>query len=234
MSTLHILKPTVSAGCPPSFLQTNSFDSMRREVSYPGEAVLFVEGQPSQGIMVIVDGRVKLSTASADGRTIIVRIAGPGEVLGLSSTVAGRTCELTAETLEPTRVKIVPRDSFKQWLRAHPELAFRIAQELAEEYNHTCQQLRSMLLSHTATQRLARILLQMVRNAPPGKQARVQLSLTHQQMADIIGASRETVTRSLSNFRHRGIIEIEASTLIVNDQQALRAIGRGDGEGFGF
>ena len=193
-----------------------------------------MEGQPSQGIMLIINGRVKLSTASADGRTITVRIAGPGEVLGLSATVVHRTCELTAETMEPTRIKIIPRESFRQWLRTHPELAFRIAQELAEEYNHTCQQLRSMLLSHTAAQRLARTLLQLVRNTVPGKPARVQLSLTHQQIADMIGASRETVTRSLSSLRHKGIIEIEGSTLIVNDHAALRGIGRGDGEGFGF
>ena len=234
MSTLQVLQPAVSTSCPPTFLQTNSLDGITRETSYPAQALLFVEGQHSPGIMLIVKGRVKLSTASADGRTIIVRMAGPGDALGLSATVVGRTCELTAETLEPTRVKIIPRESFKQWLRAHPELAFRIAQELAEEYNHTCQQLRSMLLSHTATQRLARTLLQLVRDAAPGKQARVQLSLTHQQMADMIGASRETVTRSLSSFRHKGIIEVEGSTLVVHDREALLAIGRGDGDGFGF
>ena len=207
---------------------------MTHESSYSGEAVLFVEGQPSPGVMVIVSGKVKLSTASADGRIIVVRMAGPGEVLGLSATVVGRACELTAETLEPTRVKVISRESFKQWLRAHPELAFQIAQELAEEYNNTCQQLRSMLLTHTATQRLARTLLQLVRNAAPGKEARVQFSLTHQQVAEMIGSSRETVTRLLSGFRHRGMIEIEGSTLVVRDREALRELGHGAGAGFGF
>ncbi len=207
---------------------------MTRETSYSAEAVLFMEGQPSPGVMVIVSGKVKLSTASADGRTIVVRMAGPGEVLGLSATVVGRPSELTAETLEPTRIKIIPRQSFKQWLRAHPELAFQIAQELAEEYNNTCQQLRSMLLSHTATQRLARTLLQLVRNAGPGNEARAPFSLTHQEIAEMIGSSRETVTRLLSGFRHKGMIEIEGSTLIVHDREALRQLGHGDGAGFGF
>jgi CRP/FNR family transcriptional regulator len=213
---------------------SQSLERVTRETSYPAQALLFVEGQPAHGVMVIVSGQVKLSTASADGRTIIVHIAGPGEVLGLSATVAGRPCELTAETLEPSRIKIIPGESFKQWLRAHPEMAFRIAQELADEYNHTCQQLRTMLLSHTATQRLARTLLQLVRNAGPGNQARVPLSLTHQQMAELIGASRETVTRLLASFRHKGVIEIEDSMLIVHDLGKLREIGRGDGAGFGF
>jgi len=129
MATLQVLQnASVSAGCPVPFLiglgsSFQSLDRVTREHQYPAESVLFMEGQASQGLMVIVSGRVKLSTASADGRTIVVRVAGAGEVLGLSATVVGRTSELTAETLEPTRVKIVPRESFKQWLRAHPELA---------------------------------------------------------------------------------------------------------------
>jgi CRP/FNR family cyclic AMP-dependent transcriptional regulator len=211
-----------------------SLDRMTRETSYPGQAVLFVEGQSSQGVMVIVSGRVKLSTASADGRTIIVRMAGPGEVLGLSATVVGRPCELTAETLEPTRIKIIPRESFRHWLSVHPELAFQIAQELAEEYNNACHQLRSMALSHTAAQRLARTLLQLVRNAGPGNEARVPLSLTHQEIAEMIGISRETVTRLLASFRHKGLIELGSSMLVVRDREALRQLGGGDGAGFGF
>lgn len=240
MSTLPILQPAaVSASCGVTFWEglresSHSLESSARETSYPAHAVLFVEGQPSRGVMVIVSGEVKLSTASADGRTIVVRIAGPGEVLGLSATVVGRPCELTAETLQPTRIKIIPGSSFKQWLRAHPELAFSVAQELAEEYNNTCHQLRSMLLSHTATERLARTLLQLLRNAAPGNQARVPFSLTHQQIAEMIGASRETVTRLLAGLRHKGVIEIEDSILIVHDRGKLLEIGRGDGAGFGM
>lgn len=240
MSTLHVLQPvSAAASCAVPFLEglaesTRSLDRVTRETSYPAEAVLFMEGQPSPGVMVIVSGRVKLSTASADGRTIIVRLAGPGEVLGLSASVAGRSCELTAETLEPSRVKIIPRESFKQWLRVHPELAFRIAQELAEEYNNTCHQLRTMLLSHSAAQRLARTLLQLVHDAGPGKEARVRFTLTHQEMAEMIGSSRETVTRLLASFRHKGMIEIEDSTLVMHDREALRALGHGDGAGFAF
>ena len=193
-----------------------------------------MEGEAAQGLMVVVSGKVKLSTASADGRTIVVRVAGAGEVLGLSAAVVGRASELTAETLEPTRLRIIPRDSFKQWLRSHPELAFQIAQELAEEYNNTCQQLRSMLLTHTATQRLARTLLQLVRNAGPGNEVRAPFSMTHQEIAEMIGSSRETVTRTLSSLRHKGMIDIEGSTLVVHDREKLRELAHGDGAGFGF
>ena len=240
MATLQVLQnAVVSASCPQAFLaglgtSSSSLDRVTREHRYPSEAILFMEGQPSPGVMVIVSGRVRLSTASADGRSIVVRIAGPGEVLGLSATVVGRASELTAETLEPAHIKVISREGFRQWLRAHPELAFQIAQELAEEYNNTCQQLRTMLLSHTAAQRLARTLLQFVRNAVPNKDGRVQFTVTHQQMAEMIGSSRETVTRLLSSFRQKGLIELENSTLLVRDRDALRELGHGDGAGFGF
>jgi CRP/FNR family transcriptional regulator, cyclic AMP receptor protein len=240
VTTLQVIQPVVAVPhCALPFLEGlaesgRSLDRVTRETSYPAEALLFVEGQSSPGVMQIVSGRVKLSTASADGRTIVVRMAGPGDVLGLSASMVGRACELTAESLEPCRIKIIPRESFKQWLRVHPELAFRIAQELAEEYNNTCHQLRSMLLSHTATERLARTLLQMVRNAAPGKEARVEFLMTHQELAEMIGTSRETVTRLLASLRHKGLIEIEGSTLVVRDREALRALGHGDGAGFGF
>jgi CRP/FNR family transcriptional regulator, cyclic AMP receptor protein len=241
VSSLPILQTSsVPVGCAVPFLaglnepSSQSLERASREISYPANAMLFVEGQLSRGVMVIVSGQVKLSTAAADGRTVIVRLAETGDVLGLSTAVAGLPCELTAETMAPTRIKLIPRESFRQWLRTHPELAFGIAQELAEEYNNTCHQLRTMLLSHTAAQRLARTLLQLVRNATPGKEARARLSLTHQQMAEMIGASRETVTRLLSSFRHKGIIEIEDSTLLIHDCEKLREIGCGDGAGFGF
>jgi len=240
VATLQVLQnAVVSASCPQAFLaglgtSSSSLDRVTREHRYPSEAILFMEGQPSPGVMVIVSGRVRLSTASADGRSIVVRIAGPGEVLGLSATVVGRASELTAETLEPAHIKVISREGFRQWLRAHPELAFQIAQELAEEYNNTCHQLRSMLLTNTASERLARTLLQMVRNAAPGKEARVPFVMTHQELAEIIGTSRETVTRLLASMRHKGLIEIEGSTLLVRNREALRELGHGDGAGFGF
>lgn len=244
MPRAQMLAPAglATAEFPAPFLQdlpessTRSLDRMTIEVSYPPEAVLFVEGQRSQGVMVMVSGRVKLSTTSSDGRTLILRIAGPGEVLGLSATIVARPYELTAETLEPCRVKIIRRDSFLQWLRSAPEMMLRIAEELAAEYNSTCQQLRSMLLSHTATQRLARMLLGLAgRSGACGcGEVRVHLSLTHQEMAEMIGSSRETVTRLLAMLRQKRVIEVNGATLVIRNPEALRQIGRGDGAVFGF
>ena len=91
-----------------------------------------------------------------------------------------------------------------------------------------------MLLSHSATERLARTLLELVRNAAPGKEARVEFLMTHQELAEMIGTSRETVTRLLASLRHKGLIEIEGSTLLVRNREALGKLGHGDGAGFGI
>jgi len=212
-----------------------SLERLTFETAYPEGAVLFVEGQRPQGIIVICRGRVKLSATSSEGRTLIVRIAEAGEVLGLSATMLGQPYEVTAQTVEPCQVKLIRRDPFLVWLRHNPGGALRVAEELAEEYNSTCQQLRSMLLSHTATQRLARLLLEMAtREGSMERTPHVHLGLTHQEMAEMIGSSRETVTRLLALFRQKEMIEIKASRLTIRNREALRGVGQGEGPRLGL
>ena len=102
---------------PPAALQ--SFESIKYATAYPKGAVLFVEGQAPRGIFVLCKGRVKLSICSTDGKTLILKIAEPGEVLGLSATVGGKPYELTAETVDPCQVNFVKRDDFLHFLKEH-------------------------------------------------------------------------------------------------------------------
>src|SRR6201993_1200044 len=87
--------------------------------AYPKGATLFVEGQPARGVFILCAGRVKLSTSSIDGRTLIVRISEPGEVLGLPATVTGKPYELTADVIEPTQANFISRTEFLNFLREH-------------------------------------------------------------------------------------------------------------------
>jgi len=89
-----------------------ALDAISSPVTYPKDAILFVEGQQSRGVFVLCHGRVKLSTNSADGKSIIVRIADAGEVVGLPGTLSGKPYELTAEVLEPLQANFIPRDAF--------------------------------------------------------------------------------------------------------------------------
>ena len=223
------------SSCPPPFLVdlpetfAHSLERTSTETSFPAKSVLFMEGQRSKGVMLVISGKVKVSTVSSEGRSLIIRIAEPGDMLGVSATVVGRSYELTAETLEPTRIKVIRREAFVQWLRANPEMSFRIAQGLADKYNATCRHLRSLLLSHTAGQRLARALLEL---GGRSERQEVRMAMTHQELAEMIGTSRETVTRLLSSFRHKGMIELGGSTLVIRNREALRQISGGDGSAF--
>src|ERR1700758_873338 len=100
---------------PPAALQ--SFESIKYATAYPKGAVLFVEGQAPRGIFVLCKGRVKLSISSSDGKTLILKIAEAGEVLGLSAAVSGKPYELTAETIDPCQVDFVKREEFLCFLK---------------------------------------------------------------------------------------------------------------------
>src|SRR5271170_6366674 len=127
--------------------------------SYPKGATLFVEGQTARGVFVLCNGRVKLSTSSMDGKTLIVRIADPGEVLGLPATVTGKPYELTADVIEPTQANFISRTDFLGFLRDHGETALRAAQQLGETYHAAVSEMRSIGLSRSAGEKLAHFLL---------------------------------------------------------------------------
>src|ERR1039457_6112260 len=127
--------------------------------SYPKGATLFVEGQAARGVYIVCTGRVKLSTSSIDGRTLIVRLSEPGEVLGLPATVTETPYELTAEVVEPTQANFVSRQDFLGFLREYGEVAVRVAQQLGQTYHRAVAEMRTIGLSHSAEEKMARFLL---------------------------------------------------------------------------
>jgi CRP/FNR family cyclic AMP-dependent transcriptional regulator len=193
--------------------------------TYPKGATLFVEGQTARGVYIVCDGRLKLSTCSTDGKTLIVRIANPGEVLGIPATVTGKTYELTADVLERTQANFISRADFLAFLRDYPEVALRVSQQLAETYHAAVAELRSIGLSHSADEKLARFLLEWCSSHRNGAEDdRATLTLTHEEIAQIVGSSRETVTRLLSNFKRKKLLQMHGSMLILTDVEALRAL----------
>jgi CRP/FNR family cyclic AMP-dependent transcriptional regulator len=170
--------------------------------AYPKSATLFVEGQPARGVFILCSGRVKLSTSSADGKTLILRIAEAGEVLGLPATVTGTCYELTADVIVPAQANFTARNDFLNFLKDNGEAALRVAQHPGETYHSAISEMRTIGLSRSAGEKLARFLLEWASNYPEEKgQIRIKLTLTHEEIAQMIGSSRETVTRLLADFR---------------------------------
>ena len=191
--------------------------------SYPKGAFLFMEGQDPRGIFILCSGRVKLSGSSSAGKTIISRFAEPGEVLGVASVISGRPYVLTAEVFEPTQANFVSSAHFLDFLRKHGEAALRAAQQLAENYDAALLELRNVGMSHSAEEKLARFLLDWsAKHAGTKSQNHFKLSLTHEEIASAIGASRETVTRVLSEFKRKGLLQISGSTVAILNRPAFK------------
>ncbi len=193
--------------------------------SYPKGATLFVEGQAVRGVFILCAGRVKLSTSSMDGKTLIVRISEPGEVLGLPASVTGKPYELTADVIEPAQANFISRTDFLGFLRDHGEVSLRVAQQLGETYHSAIAEMRSIGLAHSAGEKLARFLLDWCADHGDGNgEIRAKLTLTHEEIAQMIGASRETVTRVFADFKKKRFLQIKGSTLIICDKDGLKTL----------
>jgi CRP/FNR family transcriptional regulator len=203
-----------------------ALESIKLTNVYPKGAMLFSEGQSPRGVYMLCQGRVKLSVCSADGKMLILRIVEPGEMLGLSATVSDLLYKATAETLETCQVNFIKKDDFLRFLREHGEACFRVAQHLSQNYQTAYVQIRSLGLSHSALEKLAGLLLEWCssRGTDTEQGIRLKLGLTHEEIAMMIGTSRETVSRLFSELKSRETIHLKGSTLIIRDKAALEAI----------
>jgi CRP/FNR family transcriptional regulator, cyclic AMP receptor protein len=204
------------------------FDSIKYATAYPSGAMLFSEGQFPRGIYNLCKGKVKLSITAADGKTLILKIAEPGEVLGLHATVSGTPYEMTAETLHPCQVNFIKRDEFLKFLRDHGDACLSAAQQLSQNCQSAYEQIRALGLSHSAREKLARVLLEWAHNGEETKDGlRVKLAMTHEEIAQMIGTSRETVTRILAEFRSKQFAQIKGSNLVIRNRAALEQMVAG-------
>jgi CRP/FNR family transcriptional regulator len=202
------------------------FNAVKSQATYPAGALLFLEKQDPRGVFVLCAGQVKLSISSSAGKTLILRIANPGEILGLMATMSGSPYEVTAETLHPCQVAFIRRDDFLRFVAEHPEAYQGVVQQLSMLYSGACEQLRTVGLSASAPEKLARLLLDWSPAAKGSNQGiPVKLPLTHEEIAAFIGTTRETVTRTLSEFKSRQLVALQGSTLMISDRPALETIG---------
>lgn len=127
--------------------------------------------------------------------------------------------------IEPAQANFISRADLLAFLRDHGEAALHVAQQLAENYHHALDEMRTIGLSHSASEKLARFLLEW---CGPREQAhgeiRLPLTLTHEEIAQMIGASRETVTRLFGRFKRMDLLQVKGSTLVIRDKQGLEKL----------
>jgi CRP/FNR family transcriptional regulator, cyclic AMP receptor protein len=200
-------------------------DAISSSAIYPKGAVLFVEGQDPRGVFILCNGRVKLSASASDGKVLILRIAEAGEIVGVPGSISGKPYELTAEALEPIQANFIPRREFIAFLQQNGEAALRVAEILCNIYHAQHQEIRYLGLSSSAPQKLARFLLDITEaSAKENGPTRATLTLTHEEIAERIGSSRETVTRLFASFKKKDLVEVHGSTLIIKNRLGLQQL----------
>jgi CRP/FNR family transcriptional regulator len=225
-----------SVNNPQKLASTNSFgdlpegliDVMESEAittSYPTGAVLFAEGQLPRGVFIVRKGRVKLSISGSDGRTLILRIVEAGCPLGVASVISGRQYEATAETQEPSQISFLRQSDLLRLMRLHGELALWVTQHISADYATTCREIRDLILSDSASEKLARLLVGWLdQNAEARNPSQMKLALTHEEIGQMIGTSRETVSRLFAGFKKQRLIQQNGSTLVIPNRLALASL----------
>jgi CRP/FNR family transcriptional regulator, cyclic AMP receptor protein len=201
----------------------STLDQIKFTAMYPKGSLLYVEGEKARGVFVLCSGKVKLTTSSTEGRTLIVRIAGPGEVLGASAVLLQKPYEISAETLEPCQINFIRAEEFMSWIQNDRTAMMSVARQLSGDYYSAQREIRAFGLAQTTSEKLARLVLDWCneRGEKTDNGIRLKVLLTHEEIAQMIGTTRETVTRLLTSLRAKKVIEVKGSTVHVVRPQAL-------------
>lgn len=183
---------------------------------------LFMEDQKPSEIFVLLRGQVKLTISSDEGKRFILRVANPGDFLGLTSAFTGIRHTTTAETLYPCVIAALRRTDFLEFLGRHPVAYPSVLRALSMDCNQAHQRLRTIGLASSARARFARLLLEWCAEGRKTERGICfRLTLTHAEIAEFIGVARETVTRTLAEFKQCHIVEMRGSRMTISNRSAL-------------
>jgi CRP/FNR family transcriptional regulator len=204
--------------------------SIKATTVYPKGTLLCLEGQAARGVYVLCTGKAKLSTTSSEGKSIILRVAEPGEVLGLTAAVSNSPYEATVETLEPTQANFISQTDFMRFLEEYPEVGMKVARQLTHNCKCAYDEIRSIGLSNSVPERIAKLLLAWAQHPLdiPKKQKSqeiaIRVTLTQEEIAQFAGTSRETVSRVLGDFKKKGWLRVKGATWVILNKRALEEL----------
>lgn len=202
----------------------HALDLVSQKSTLPAGAILFVEGQAPRGVFIICCGKVNLSTTSREGKTLILKTAMPGEALGLSASISGLGYETTAETATPCQVNFIDRKHFVELMESHSETGLHAAQSLSRDYHAAYRDIHDLVLTRSSSGKLARLLLSISPDEDEAGEEPILSLMTHEEIGQRIGASRETVTRLLTKLRKKRLIRLDGPNLVIQDRSGLEAL----------
>lgn len=185
-------------------------------------ATIFHEGDPGDAIYVVVDGRLRMSRISGSGTEATLAIIGAGDATGEMSLFDGRPRSATATAMQPTRVFVVSRDDFVNWVRERPAAALALLETLSLRLRRT-NEIVTDLVFLDLPHRLAKHLLTLAAShADTANAKRPRLQVTQAELASMLGVSRESVNKQLNQFARDGWITLSRGAVIIDDAEALR------------
>jgi CRP/FNR family transcriptional regulator len=187
--------------------------------------VLFAEGEPARGIYLLRSGRASLSISSSEGRVVILRLAQAGDVLGLNSVLRNSSYDTTVKTLEPCRTDFISRAQLLDLMQRRESACHAVLKILSHELTQLTDRAR-LLLPQTVNARLARLLLEWSKTPEEDTTHTIRIDRvwTHEELAQMICSSRETVTRLLASLSRRQIIQISSDSIWIRDRAALETL----------
>lgn len=189
---------------------------------------LYLPGEPADTLFLIQSGRVKLSRCSAEGREVILSILGPGDVFGLETVLGQESRASLAVALEAGRVLMIGRERFQSLVAEHPGLMMVLLRIVNERLMESHESL-SRLVFHDVKGRLAALLLELAGRQGRAEDGGIRLEapVTHQDLANLIGSTRETTTAMLNQFRRQQLIQFDRRRIVISGWDGLRALAAG-------
>lgn len=197
--------------------EVQAFSQLVREKSYPKGSVILFEDDPGDSLFVVRSGRVKVVLVAEDGREVILGILGVGEHFGELSLIDDQPRSAHVVAMEESTLLVLRREDFRRRVEANPAVAWALLMELSRRLRRADDKIGSLVLLDVPG-RIARLLLDA---AQEGGSDALEKPLTHQTIAHVIGASRETVSRAMREFVEAGWITTERRKIRIADRAAL-------------
>ena len=212
----------------PLFNQLSAIELQRvvdvaRERAYPKNSVILFEDDPGDALYVVATGQVKVVLIGEDGREVILSVMGPGEFFGEMSLLDDEPRSAHVIAMEDSTLAVLRREDFEGLLTQTPQIALALLRELSRRLRRADEKVGSLVLLDVQG-RVARLLLDMA-----GEEGgeRITRRLTHHTIAQMIGSSRETVSRTMRDLTDKGLIAVQRRDIVIRDRAALeQAAGR--------
>lgn len=211
----------------PSLLQTIHGSNGKLNSLHGRGRILFAEGEPARGVYILRTGRATVSITSREGRVVMLRLAQAGDVLGLNATLRNSSYDTTIKTVEPCRTDFVSRVELIELMQSQAG-AQAVANALSGELSELTARAKLLLLPQTVSGRLAKLLLEWSNENRSDTSGAVRLHrvFTHEEMAQMICSSRETVSRLLASLSKQQVIRVTTDSIVISDRGALENIAQ--------